>query len=343
LTYNAVLAFTWAFVISVFTVPSVIQLALKKRILDKPNNRTVHVNLTPRLGGLGIFAGLISSLTIFGDFSDKTAGLQYLLAGTTLVFFIGLKDDILPVSAFKKFFVQMMAAGIVLIIGDIRIKSFHGLLGIHEIDHSVSLALTFFVIVGLTNAINLIDGLDGLAGVLVVIICVSFGLFFITANSCYTVPALALAGGMMGFLRYNITKAKIFMGDTGSLVSGFLVSIMAIKLINQQNLEHSPAIALSILIIPIVDTLRVMIIRVLNGVSPFSPDKNHLHHLLLKGGFRPLNVVVFLGFSNLLCILMVEMMKTTLEIKLLAVILFGFTLSGIVFLISKRKKSSEIQ
>lgn len=170
---DLILTFVWSFFVSVFSIPSIIFVAHIKKLLDEPNARTVHDELTPRLGGLAIFAGFMSAITIFGQISF---GIQQLLAGCMILFFIGVKDDIVSVSAFKKFFVQVLATGIILFIGDIRITSFQGFLGIYELDLGFSYAFSFLVIIGLTNSINLLDGIDGLAGSIVVFICVVLGI-----------------------------------------------------------------------------------------------------------------------------------------------------------------------
>jgi UDP-N-acetylmuramyl pentapeptide phosphotransferase/UDP-N-acetylglucosamine-1-phosphate transferase len=238
----------------------------------------------------------MSALTIFGELNDS---IQHLLAGCLIIFFIGLKDDIVSVSAFKKFFVQVLAAGIIMFMGDIRITSFQGLMGIYELGLGHSYAFTFIMIVGITNAINLIDGLDGLAGSIILIISITFGIYFYMENSPYAVVAFCLAGSVIGFLRYNFTKAIIFMGDTGSLVSGFIISVLAIKFIELNSIPSAPAISIGILIIPIVDTLRVSFIRIMKGKSPFSPDKNHLHHRLIGMGFSQIMSVSVLAIINI--------------------------------------------
>jgi UDP-GlcNAc:undecaprenyl-phosphate/decaprenyl-phosphate GlcNAc-1-phosphate transferase len=333
------LSFLWAFLISVFAIPSIISVAHRKKLLDEPNQRTMHLSLTPRLGGLAIFAGLMSALTIFGDLSDS---IQHLLAGALIIFFIGLKDDIVSVSAFKKFFVQILAAGIIMFTGDIRITSFQGLLGIYELDQGVSYAFTFILVIGITNAINLIDGLDGLAGSIILIISITFGIFFYIEKSPYAVVAFSLAGSMIGFLRYNFTKAIIFMGDTGSLVSGFIISVLAIKFIEMNatdisTIPSAPAVCIGILIIPIVDTLRVSFIRILNGKSPFAPDKNHLHHRLIGLGFSQMTSVSVLAITNILVIIAVVYFSFIGNLNLLiALLIFSVLLSSVLEI--KRKQ-----
>lgn len=300
------LSFLWAFLISVFAIPSIVQIAHTKKLLNEPNGRTVHAYLTPRLGGLAIFSGFMSALTIFGRLEH---GVQHLLAGCIVLFFIGLKDDIVSVSAFKKFFVQILATGIVVFMADIRITSFQGLMGIYELDPGISYGFTFLVVIGITNATNLIDGLDGLAGTIIIIIAVSFGAYFYFYGgdqySAYADVAVCLAGGILGFLRYNFHRAIIFMGDAGSLVCGFIISVMAIQFIEMRATTSSPSIAIGILFIPILDTLRVTIIRLYKGISPFTPDKNHIHHCLIALGFAQLSTVATLGLINILVVLFV--------------------------------------
>ena len=285
----------------------------------------MHKSLTPRLGGLAIFAGFFSALTIFGELDF---GVQQLLAGAIIIFFIGLKDDIVSVSAFKKFFVQILAAGIVMFMGGIRITDFHGILGLHVLDDGLSYAFTFFVIIGITNAVNLIDGVDGLAGTIIAIISISFGFFFYSYQNLYSFAyayvAASLLGSIVGFLRYNLQSAIIFMGDTGSLICGFIVSVMAIQFIELKISETAPCIAIAILFIPILDTLRVFLLRVLNGISPFAPDKNHIHHRLIALGFSPLVTVFILAIVNIIAILL-AVVSSNLGYENMKIILFLVT------------------
>ena len=291
------LAFSWAFLVAIFAVPSIIRIAHQKNMLDQPNGRTVHVSLTPRLGGVAVYAGFLSALTIFAPLHN---GVQELLAGCTVLFFIGLKDDLVSVSVLKKFVAQLIATGIVMFMANVRITSFHGIFGIQELPIGLSYGFTFVVIVGITNAINLIDGLDGLAGSLTVIMMSIFGIYFYycggEAYGNYPFVALCLIGGMLGFLRYNFHRATVFMGDTGSLVCGFIISVLAIQFIEMQPFGHtSPSVAVGILFVPLFDTLRVFVIRILNGRSPFAPDRNHIHHRILAMGFKQITTVLILS------------------------------------------------
>lgn len=303
----------WAFLVALFAVPSIIYVAHLKNMLDTPNARTVHESLTPRLGGVAVFAGFMSALTIFAPLQN---GVQELLAGCIVLFFVGLKDDLVSISVAKKFVGQLLATGVVMIMADVRITSFQGILGIQELPIGISYAFTFFAIVGITNAINLIDGLDGLAGSIVLIICSTFGYYFYRYGGPdfqnYVFVAVCVIGGLLGFLRYNFHRATIFMGDTGSLVCGFIVSILTIQFIEmglkvpgQPFASSAPSVAIGILFVPLFDTLRVFIVRMLAGRSPFSPDKNHVHHRILAMGFQQIGTVILLGLLNIVVILFV--------------------------------------
>ncbi len=342
---NTVLCFSWAFLISVFAIPSIINVAHLKQLLDEPNFRTIHRSLTPRLGGIAIFAGVVSAFTIFGHINRE---IQQIIAGCIVLFFIGLKDDLVSVSPFKKFFVQVLATGIVVFIGNIRITSFQGLFNINSLPEGISYAFTFLVIIGITNAINLIDGLDGLAGSLCLCISLFFAFymyFYGTSEaSAYGEMAFCLAGSLLGFLRYNFRNAIIFMGDTGSLVCGFLVAVFAVKFIELKPVANTPVVAISILIIPVMDTLKVFLVRILKGKSPFSPDQNHIHHHLKKIGIPNSYIVIFLVLYSILMYIVAVLTSDVLINMALSIqiITVGLSLAAICFL-AQKNESKKIQ
>ncbi len=288
---NILLSGGLAFLITFFSIPVIIEVAKDKKLFDEPDERKVHKTVIPTLGGLGIFAGFIVA-SLLGAPAAMPPVFQYFVAALMVIFFLGIKDDILILSASKKFIGQLVAAGIIIKFGGIHISDMHGFLGIHTIPHTVSVLLTLFTIVVITNSFNLIDGVDGLAGSLGLLTSSIFGVyFFATGQYIYAVMAFSLVGSLVGFLIYNFSPAKIFMGDTGSLLIGMLNSIFVIKFIeiaaNPQlglPLESAPAIGFAILIVPLFDTLRVVTIRVMSRRSPFSPDRNHIHHFLLELG-----------------------------------------------------------
>lgn len=331
---QAVMAYAWAFAISVFAIPSIIHLAHIKNLLDEPNFRTVHHSLTPRLGGLAIFAGFISAIFIFGQ---VTPPIQKIIAGCMLLFFIGLKDDIMAISPFKKFFVQILSTSILVFLGDVRVTSFQGFLGIYELSDGISYGFTMLAIIGITNAVNLIDGLDGLAGSLTIIICATFGFFFYyNGNVAMAIMAFSLIGAVTGFLRYNIHKAIIFMGDTGSLVCGYLISVFAVEFIEMGNIDSAPSIATAILMVPLFDTIRVFGLRIMKGKSPFSPDRNHVHHVLTRFGLSQLATVMTLVAINALVIMATISLAPLGDNVLLYALLGFFVLTCIVLELMRR-------
>ncbi|HRN71669.1 MAG TPA: MraY family glycosyltransferase [Ginsengibacter sp.] len=295
---NVFLSGGLAFLITFFSIPVIIELAVQKKLFDEPNGRKVHKKVIPTLGGLGIFAGLMIA-TLIGTPVGASGSLQYFVAACLVLFFLGIKDDILILSASKKFLGQLFAAGIIIKFGGIQIQNMYGLFGIHELAPTVSLLLTVFTIIVITNSFNLIDGVDGLAGSLGVFTSLIFGLYFYqSGQALYAVMAISLVGSLLAFLIYNFSPAKIFMGDTGSLLIGFLNSIFVIRFITTAGdpasalpIASAPAIGFAILIVPLFDTLRVVAIRVFNRRSPFSPDRNHIHHFLLDIGFRHTGIV----------------------------------------------------
>lgn len=307
-----------AFLITYFSIPVIIEVAENKKLFDEPEARKVHKVVIPTLGGLGIFAGFIIA-TLMGTPPAMANVLQYFVAASLVIFFLGIKDDILILSATKKFIGQVTAAIIIMKFGGIQIVNMYGFLGIHELPPTAGVLLTLFTIVLITNSFNLIDGVDGLAGSLGVFTSTIFGLYFLyTGQLLYAVMGLSLAGSLVAFLIYNFHPAKIFMGDTGSLLIGLLNSIFVIKFILVASepgsllpLESAPAIGFAILIVPLFDTLRVVSLRILSRRSPFSPDRNHIHHFLLDLGFSPKKIVLTCLSANLLFIALAYYLRFT--------------------------------
>ena len=325
---NILLSSALAFLITYFAIPPIIKVAKDKKLFDEPDERKVHKSVIPTLGGLGIFAGFIIA-TLMGVPAHMSNELQYFLAAAMVIFFLGIKDDILVLSPTKKFIGQLIAAGIIIKFGGIEINNLHGFLGIDQIPHIASYILTAFTVIVITNSFNLIDGVDGLAGSLGLLTSMVFGVyFFITGELMYSVMALSLAGTLVAFLIYNFSPAKIFMGDTGSLLIGLLNSIFAIKFMvvaaNPESalpLLSAPAIAFAILIVPLFDTLRVFSLRIINRRSPFSPDRNHIHHFLLDLGLSQRMITVVCVTANIVFIGLAYVLRsqgTTMVIAALA-------------------------
>ena len=333
---NILLSASLAFLVTFFAIPVIIQVAKSKKLFDEPDERKVHKTVIPTLGGLGIFAGFILA-SLMGVPAGTSAELQYIAAACIVIFFLGIKDDIMILSASKKFIGQLIAAGILIKFGGIQITSMHGFMGIHELSHTASIIFTVFTIIVITNSFNLIDGVDGLAGSLGLLTSLVFGSYFaLNGNIIYAVLALSLAGSITGFLIYNFSPAKIFMGDTGSLLLGLINSVLVIKFINIAGTATSPihftaapAIGFAILIIPLFDTLRVFTLRILDRRSPFSPDRNHVHHFLLDLGLSHRMVTFTCITANIIFIATAYFLRN-MDVTLLIGILFCMAIVFIV-------------
>lgn len=346
---HIILSAVIAFVITFFAIPVIIQIAKSKKLYDEPDERKVHKSVIPTLGGLGIFAGFIIGMLMCFPTAIATHELQYFAAAAIVIFFLGLKDDILVLSANKKFIGQLIAAGIVMKFGNIYLDNMHGFLGINEIPRYASIFLTVFTIIVITNSFNLIDGVDGLAGSLGFLTTLVFGSYFLFAGELgYAVMAFSLSGAIIAFLIYNFAPAKIFMGDTGSLLIGLINSILVIKFINVAAVkgsgfvcEGSPAIGLAVLMIPLFDTLRVFGMRILDRRSPFSADRIHVHHFLLDLGFSHKKITLTCVTATLLFIVtafMIRHLNTTLSIFILMSMAFSFI--GAIYYSRQKKKLS---
>jgi len=297
-----------AFGITFYAIPIIINVSNQKRLFDVPDERKIHHNPIPSIGGVGIFAGFITALLLTVTFHD-VHHLQYLVAALMIIFFVGMKDDLTNLPPFKKLLGQTVAATILIFKGGFVIKDMDGILGIHQLPDVASYCISMIVIILIINAYNLIDGVDGLAASLSLLSSVMFAAFFAINNQmAYACIATSLAGALSAFLIFNFNPAKIFMGDTGSLVLGLINAVMVIQFINSNSLPATqafqvtaaPAIGFAILFVPLFDTIRVFSLRILHGESPFTPDRNHIHHILLRLGLNHKAVTLFLLFTNIM-------------------------------------------
>lgn len=289
-----------------------------KRLFDEPDQeRKLHERRIPTIGGIIIFAATIFSFSLW--YRGGTPNLlQYLVATGLLLFFVGVKDDIIGTAPVKKLLAHFIAAGILVLMADVRITSLHGLFEIREIPDWVSIGLSVFAYIVIVNSFNLIDGVDGLAGGVGAIATFIFAWFFYSQGSfVMSSLALSLCGALLGFLIFNFSPAKIFMGDSGSLTIGLFMSILAVRLVEfPLNLIHpdyklisKPILALSILAYPLVDTLRVFIYRTLNGQSPFTADRNHYHHRFQRAGFTDKQTVLIIYAYSIIMPLLTVLLK----------------------------------
>ena len=341
------LGFLTAFFVVLLAIPSLIKVAKLKHLVDEPSEeRKLHSRSVPTIGGIVIFGAIIFSYSLwFPEHYDHVPNMltnfKYLIAILILLFFVGVKDDIIGTDPLKKLGAHVVVGFILVVMAKIRITSMHGIFGIHELDESFSVLLSLFVYIVIVNAVNLIDGLDGLAGGIGCIISLSFGvLFFFNQNVPLSLLGFVLAGSLLGFLVFNFSPARIFMGDSGSLTIGAIVSILAINAINidtSLNPEwingNMPIVVMAILVYPLFDTLRVFILRALKGQSPFTADKNHIHHRFIKLGYSHRQTVLRLYLLNIVVIVMAILIQNYLEINPTLQFMLTLVIAGLLVLI----------
>lgn len=316
-----ILVFLTAFAVVLYSTPALIKVAVLKRLIDLPTeDRKIHKRAVPTIGGIIIYAATLFSFSLWYNIDDlhdydqiyeSVKEFKILVATSLVLFFVGVKDDIIGTSPVKKLFANILVGLILVLMGDIRITGLHGVFGVNEIPHWGSVFLSLFTYIVVVNAMNLIDGVDGLAAGVGFIASSAFGIWFVFANE-YTLASLSfsLSGALLGFLIFNFSPAKIFMGDSGSLIIGMFLCVLSIKLIEYplSRLDgfwvriSNPVIVIAALSYPLTDTLRIFIIRAIKGQSPFNADRNHLHHRLLDCGYSHIKTVVIIYLFSIVAI-----------------------------------------
>jgi UDP-N-acetylmuramyl pentapeptide phosphotransferase/UDP-N-acetylglucosamine-1-phosphate transferase len=306
-----VISFLTALIMGLFSIPKVVKIAIKKDLVAKPNHRTSHTGRIPNVGGISIFISFILAFLIASNFSLNNK-MQFWIFTVLVLFFVGLYDDIMIISARRKLWGELFGIAGIIFLGDIRLTNLHGFFGVHEITYLASVLLTFFVTAVIINAINLIDGIDGLAAGVGMIVSLFFGIYFyLIGNEQLSVVAFSLLGSLVPFFIYNVfaRRSKIFMGDAGALVLGIVLAALTISF-NETNIAvaspyhvvNAPMVSICILVLPMFDTIRVFTIRIFNKKSPFSPDKNHLHHMFLALGCNHIQATGILLLINVIYI-----------------------------------------
>lgn len=314
--YIIIAAFITAVILGRIIIPNILVISMRKRLFDEPDARKIHKRPIPRLGGVTFFPVIVFTLCTFtaihlfrGHFVYNIITLNtaremlFLVSGLTLLYIVGIADDLVGVRYRKKFVVQIISAAMFPIAG-LYINSFYGLFGINEIDPVVGIPFTMLLVVFITNAINLIDGIDGLASGLSMVALVVFGVIFVHFQSwLYALLAFVSVGGIIPFFSYNVfgnadRGRKIFMGDTGSLTLGYILSFFVIRFCMYEpnsimQVQGSPVlIAFSVLMVPCLDVVRVVLRRARNRKPLFLPDKTHIHHKFLAMGFSPRRALI---------------------------------------------------
>lgn len=320
-----------SFGITFISVPPVIKFAKMRNFLDKPSGRKRHAREVPAIGGVAILIGFIIPILFWiPKYNYHDFSFIYGAGALIMLLLIGLRDDIVPLKASQKLVGQIIAAYLVTYLGGTYITSLSGVFFVHEMPLIVSYIFSVICIVAVVNSFNLIDGINGLAATVGIIACTSFGIwFFLNDKILMYIISFSLCGSLIAFLRFNITPAKIFMGDTGSMLIGFISAVLALRFLeyNEQlpldanyKLPAGPVLAVSVMIVPIYDTIRVFAVRIISGKSPFQADRNHIHHLLLRLGFSHLKITMILGLTTILLII-ISLLAQGLGILFLSIII----------------------
>ena len=294
--FKAVLGFGFSFLITFMAIPIIIKISRRKNLMDEPGMRSSHLRKIPNLGGIAIFYSIGICASVFAY--ELFELYKFLFASLIILLYVGVMDDIVVMRAYKKLVAQILVSALMVFGSDVRIRNLFGVFGIYELNYFLSTIFSIITFIILINAFNLIDGIDGLAGSYSVLCSVFFGISYFRLGS-FNYPlvifCIIMIGAVLAFLYYNFSRHrsnKIFMGDTGSMVLGFLLAFTAMCFIDifiykkiagvpNYHLQSAPVIAVAILILPIIDTLNVIIIRLSQKKSPFDADKNHIHHKLL--------------------------------------------------------------
>lgn len=343
--YYTVAAILTALFISSTSIPVIIRIAEMKRLIDEPDGmRKRHKSIIPTLGGIGIFSSFLISFSMWGK-AGNLESYPFFVAALLMLFLIGIKDDVLMLSPVKKLIIQTIAAAQIVIGGNLVVTNLDGVLGIHHLSYFIGVIFSIFLIIVIINAYNLIDGIDGLAGGIGMICSTIFGIWFlVTDHFSLAILSFVLTGSLVGFLIYNFAPAKIFMGDTGSMVGGFILSYLVINFINLNitgdagvwRIPAAPVFAFSILIIPMFDTMRIFFIRSIHGKPPFKADYNHIHHRLLHEGMTHRGASLTLWGANVIIVALSFLLRDLNgNLLLLIVLLLSFMILPSVHLFFK--------
>jgi UDP-GlcNAc:undecaprenyl-phosphate GlcNAc-1-phosphate transferase len=341
---NIISSLITAFLITYLAIPKLIYFAKKLRLLDNGGDRASHEGSTPFFGGIAIFTGVICSLLFWADIEN----IQYFLVSILFVFIVGLIDDLRQITAFKKLIGQIIATLILILLGDLQIDSMHGVLGVYDLPVWARLSFTIFVVIVITNGFNLIDGIDGLAGGIGLISSFSFGaIALIMEQNDMALIAFTLSGALVGFLKFNTFPARIFMGDTGSLVVGMILSVLAINCIKYglvtetHSLPHiGPLLAISLLAIPLFDSLRVFVVRAIKGNGTLTAARDHVHHALidLGAGHKYTSLILYMvAVIIILFTYFLIIFNINLNVSIAILAVFSYLLLLIPFFLLKNK------
>lgn len=331
------------FVVTYYLIPKVLWVSKERNLTTSINERSAHSVAVPSFGGVAFYITLILVLSILQSMRLTFVG-NHLIAAITILFMVGLKDDLVISTARVKLIGQITAALFLIFSPELALTNLYGFLGIYEIHVLAGLLLKLVIVISLINAYNLIDGIDGLGAITGIIISGVYSwVFYGTGQPYYVLVSVSVAGVLAAFLRYNFSsRKKMFMGDSGSLIIGLILAFLTLKhLVMEPDAPlmeqgYNPGNRLlflgCVLFIPVFDTLRVIIIRKINGTSPFSADRNHAHHVLLDLGLSHFRASISFGLLNVLIISIYFYFSNKLDqMWLLFLVVFMYATSFLLF------------
>ena len=330
--YTAILPILVASLAVFMIHPTLIRVASLKQIVDNPNARKLNKTPIPVLGGVGVFFGIMFSMGVAGYYLDRINIPYVIIIAMLLLLYTGVGDDILGLTPRTRFLMQIFSVCLMMFFGRTYMDNFHGIWGIYELPKIVAGALTVFSCVGIINALNLIDGVDGLCSGYGMFASLLFGICFMRmGDTTCTVLSFSMFGALLPFMLYNVFghRLKMFLGDGGSLIVGFLCALFVTRVIQTGSdtvTGSTISFTLAILAIPVFDTVRVMLARIYNRRSPFHPDKTHLHHMFISLGFShvitSINIITLNGLVVVAWYLC-NVLNTSVEVQLYVTIVAG--------------------
>ena len=307
------IAFLAALVVVIWSHPIVRKVAVKRNIVDNPDARKLQKEPVPVMGGVAVFFGLVTGLCVMSLFFD-TASLLPVFVAMSLMLCVGVMDDVSGLSPWLRFVIEIAVVVVLIFTTDLSLNHLHTLWGFYNLPGWLSIPLTIVAVVGMINALNLIDGVDGLSSGFCVIASVAFGIFFyMIGNAVMLALCAVVVASLLPFFLHNVfgKSSKMFIGDGGSLMMGLVMSSYVVEAIAYRgSLSYTMpegmgmvAFTMAVMSVPVFDTLRVMIMRIVRGVSPFHPDKTHLHHLFIDLGFSHIGTTLSVLSLNLIVML----------------------------------------
>jgi putative glycosyltransferase/acetylmuramyl pentapeptide phosphotransferase len=345
---TAIFVFLLSFSVAYFALPSVIYVVKQKNLMDNPNERSSHKEKTPTLGGISFFVSIVFTLMVFRPFDIDQVGIN-ILSGVGVLFFVGLKDDLVGVKPSTKIIGQIIATLMLFFSTDLKITTLDGFLNITDIPYWTSVFISCAIVMAIVNSYNLIDGINGSASMVGMVIFSAFAYVFYDAEMYYYfLLSILCIGFLLAFLRYNLSnKNRVFMGDTGSMIVGFVLAILAIKFFALDTTSLESAIInptnkvwvlLSIIFIPFFDTTRVFTTRIIRHGKPFKADRSHIHHVFIDYlKLSHAKASILLASINLSVFIVILCLNTYLSSLWLGVLLTSIfiILSALLFYVNR--------